>query len=70
MAESDSERGSPETPTAGKKPMGKIVAVIVVILLIVVAIAAWRLLTPGTPPPPTNRAPTIQTVTADRPAKP
>jgi len=68
MAESDSERGSPETPTAGKKPMGKIVAVIVVILLIVVAIAAWRLLTPGTPPPPTNRAPTIQTVTADRPA--
>lgn len=69
MEESSSELESPETtPTAGKKPMGKIVAIIVAILLIVVAVAAWRLLTPGVTPPPANGAPTITTATADRPA--
>jgi peptide/nickel transport system substrate-binding protein len=46
--------------------MGKIIAVIVVILLILVAVAAWRLLSVTPPTPPVNRAPTIQSVSADR----
>lgn len=70
MTESDSGSalGSSGTPTSAKKPMGKILAVIVVIVLIVAAIVAWRLMTPPGTNPPANLAPSITTVTVDRPS--
>src|SRR3972149_2268755 len=66
MTEPSSETEvAPGAPPA-KKGMGKIIAVIVVILLILVAVAAWRLLSVTPPTPPVNRAPTIQSVAAER----
>jgi len=68
MAESSSELGpAPEMPAEGKKrPWMKLVAVLVAVIVIIVAVAAWYLSQAPVTPPPENRAPTIQSVSADK----
>src|SRR3990170_3315121 len=63
MATSGMEtEAGPEMPAPEKKtPWGKIIAVLIVIIA---AVAAWRLMTPT--PTPTNVAPSITSVSADR----
>ncbi len=68
MAESGTDMtAGAEMPGGKKTPWAKIAAVVIVLVVIVAAIAAWRLATPvGPPPTVTNKAPAIQSVSADR----